>query len=143
MYTNWVAGLLFNTKGELALVTKTRPKWQAGKLNGPGGKINESESPVDAMRREFLEEAGVDISGWREFALLKVQDGQVHFFAAHGDYEIKSMTDEQVGWFDISNLPTLPLINNLQWIIPLALDKNNKYTTIEYYQADSEEKPVS
>lgn len=139
-YTNWVAGLLFNTKGELALVSKTHPKWQAGKLNGVGGKIDEGESPVAAMQREFIEEAGVEVEGWQEFALLKVQDGQVHFFVAHGDYEIKSMTDEEVGWFDTATLQKLPLIQNLEWLIPLALDKNNHYTTVDYYQPDSVEK---
>ena len=136
-YTRWVAGLLFNAKGELALVAKTHPAWQAGKLNGVGGKINEDESAALAMQREFKEEAGVDVEGWKEFALLKVQDGQVHFFVAHGNYELQSMTDEQVDWFDISNPTKLPLIQNLKWLIPLALDKNNHYTTIDYFQADS------
>ncbi len=139
-YTKWVAGLLFNAKGELALVAKMHPAWQAGKLNGIGGKIDEGESAAQAMRREFKEEAGVEVSDWKEFALLKVQDGQVHFFVAHGDYELKSTTDEQVDWFDISNPAAMPLINNLAWIIPLALDKNNHYATIDYFQADSEEK---
>jgi|SRR6266404_5715450 len=139
-YTNWVAGLLFNAKGELALVKKTHPKWQAGKLNGVGGKIDEGESPIQAMQREFTEEAGADVKNWKEFALLKVQDGQVHFFVAHGDYELTSMTDEEVKWIDISSHQKLPLIQNLEWIIPLALDKNNHYTTIEYFQADSVEK---
>src|SRR5471030_3026103 len=98
-YNKWVAGLLFNTKGELALVSKTHPKWQAGKLNGVGGKIEEGESALQAMQREFLEEAGAAVQEWKEFALLKVQDGQVHFFVAHGDYALRSMTDERIGWF--------------------------------------------
>lgn len=137
MYTNWVVGLLFNTKGELALVSKTHPAWQAGKLNGVGGKIEEGESAAEAMQREFTEEAGAEVKEWREFALLKVQDGQVHFFVAHGDYTLQSMTDEKVGWYEVSDLKALPLIQNLEWLIPLALDKNNHYTTIEYFQPDS------
>jgi 8-oxo-dGTP diphosphatase len=140
MYTNWVAGLLFNAKGELALVSKTHPAWQAGKLNGIGGKVDQGESPLQAMRREFKEEAGTNVANWKEFALLKVQDGQVHFFVAHGEYEIKSMTDEPVGWFNVSDIKKMPLIKNMEWLIPLALDNNNRYTMIENYQADSEEK---
>ena len=138
-YTKWVAGLVFNSKGELALISKTHPKWQAGKLNGIGGKIEESESAADAMRRECKEEVGADIADWKEFALLKVQDGQVHFFIAHGDYDLQSMTDEKIGWYDISDLKNLPLIKNMEWIIPLALDKNNHYTTIDYFQTASVE----
>jgi 8-oxo-dGTP diphosphatase len=139
----WVSGLLFNTKGELALILKTHPAWQAEKLNGIGGKIDEGESALQAMQREFTEEAGADVKGWREFALLKVQDGQVHFFVAHGDYDIQSMTDETVGWYDVSDLSKLPLLQNTKWLIPLALDQGNKYATIDYFQADSEEKAVS
>lgn len=40
------------------LIEKNRPPWQAGKLNGIGGKIEEGESPSGAMVREFQEETG-------------------------------------------------------------------------------------
>lgn len=40
------------------LIEKNRPPWQAGKLNGIGGKIEEGESPAAAMAREFREETG-------------------------------------------------------------------------------------
>jgi len=133
-FTDWVVGFLFNNKGEVALVSKTHPAWQAGKLNGVGGKIDDGETPAQAMQREFSEEAGADIAEWREFALLKVQDGQVHFFAAQGDHELRSMTDEKVGWYKVAEVTQLPIIKNLAWLIPLALDKNNAYATIDYFQ---------
>lgn len=139
-YTHWVVGFLFNTSNEVALVRKTHPAWQAGKLNGVGGKIGQGESPADAMCREFVEEAGARVSDWREFALLKGQDGQVHFFAAHGDYGIASPTDEKVGWYKISDLRNLPIIENLEWLVPLALDPGNKYATIDYFQSQSVDK---
>ena len=40
------------------LLRKNRPDWQAGKLNGIGGHIEEGEEPLNAMRREALEETG-------------------------------------------------------------------------------------
>src|SRR5262245_46641476 len=52
------------------LLRKTRPAWQAGKLNGPGGHIEDGESDIDAMRREFLEEVGYKITDWTSFAVL-------------------------------------------------------------------------
>jgi len=110
MYTHWVAGFLFRNDGtEVALVLKTRPQWQAGKLNGPGGKIDEGETPEAAMRREFLEEAGADVPDWKEFLLLKVQDGQVHFFVAQGDYALESRTDEKVEWHTVPSSQRSPL----------------------------------
>ena len=134
----WVAGLVFRRGGrEIALIKKTHPRWQAGKLNGIGGKIDRGETPLEAMRRECKEEAGVDIKKWREFALLKVQDGDVWFFAAMGSYKLRSLTDERVAWYPVSRLAKLPLIENLTWLIPLALDSGVKHTVIDYYQAGS------
>lgn len=135
MYTHWVAGFLFRNEGtEVALVLKTHPAWQAGKLNGVGGKIDNGETPAAAMRREFSEEAGVDVNGWKEFLLLKVQDGQVHFFVAHGNYKIKSTTDEKISWYRVDKLPEQPTIRNLSWQIPLALDRGNTHAVSEYFQ---------
>jgi 8-oxo-dGTP diphosphatase len=134
-YTHWVAGFLFRNEGtEVALVLKTHPAWQKGKLNGVGGKIDEGEEPAAAMRREFLEEAGADVKDWKEFLLLKVQDGQVHFFVAHGEHEIKSQTDEKVRWYKVSEINSLPVIHNLRWQIPLALDRGVKNAAVEYFQ---------
>ncbi|MBC7836992.1 NUDIX domain-containing protein [Acetobacteraceae bacterium] len=131
----WVCGFLFRNNEEVALVKKTHPSWQAGKLNGVGGGIDGKESPLQAMQREFLEEAGVKVDDWKEFALLKVQDGDVHFFVAHGDYPLKSVTDEKVEWYKISDLKNLPIIRNLKWLIVLAFDPDVKYAEIDYFQS--------
>ena len=46
---------------------KTRPAWQAGRVNALGGKLHDGELPLDAARREVREEAGVDVDRWEEF----------------------------------------------------------------------------
>lgn len=125
---------MFRNRSEVALVTKNRPEWQKGRLNGVGGKIEGEETSVEAMRREFLEEAGVDIAVWREFALLKEKPGDVKFLVAHGDYTLTSVTDEPVDWYKIDDLTTLPIMPDLKWLVPLALDDNNRYVSIDYDQ---------
>lgn len=75
----YVCGFLFNQdRTAVVLVRKNKPAWQAGKLNGVGGKIEQighrpgeqrTESPQEAMAREFSEEAGVLVlpHDWRLF----------------------------------------------------------------------------
>lgn len=54
----YVVGLAVN-QGWVALIRKAKPAWQAGRLNGIGGKVEPGEDPQLAMAREFEEEAGV------------------------------------------------------------------------------------
>lgn len=41
-------------------VLKDRPNWQKGRLNLPGGKIEDGESPEQAALRELKEESGLE-----------------------------------------------------------------------------------
>lgn len=53
----YVLGFMFDHEEKhVLLIWKNRPKWQAGKLNGIGGKIEAGETPLQAMEREFTEE---------------------------------------------------------------------------------------
>jgi ADP-ribose pyrophosphatase YjhB (NUDIX family) len=88
----YVVGYLFDNQGEyVTLIKKTNcspeQKWQEGCYNGLGGKIQvksndiahygmyryNPETPVEAMRREFREEAGVDIpeDNWELFLTVE------------------------------------------------------------------------
>jgi len=78
-----VAGFLFSHDGaQVLMVRKTHPAWMAGKLNGIGGQIEAGESPVEAMRREFAEEAGLLVPAWEHFLFLDFAAGAVWFFRA-------------------------------------------------------------
>ena len=64
----YVLALLFTEgRDRVVLMRKTRPAWQAGKVNALGGKLLPGEGAADAARREVLEEAGVDVADWEEF----------------------------------------------------------------------------
>jgi len=124
--TRYVVGLLFdNERHYVVLIRKTHPEWQKGRLNGPGGHIEENETPVVAMRREFREEAGLDVESWEEVVTIynHSQYWEVTFLRAFGDVTaITSMTDEEVQVHSAGALPS-NIITNLTWIIPLALDE--------------------
>jgi 8-oxo-dGTP diphosphatase len=127
----YVCGFLFTPdRSKVLLIRKRRPAWQAGKLNGLGGKIEPGETRLDAMRREFREEAGIDVPQWQHVLTLSGTDDAGsgrgwagHFFRAFGDVETaRPITDEQLEIHPTTNIPpdTIP---NLRWMIPLMLDE--------------------
>ena len=129
---HYVCGFLFSTdRSRVLLIRKNRPAWQAGKLNGVGGKVEPGETFPEAMRREFREEANLDLpeDRWQHVLTLSGTDdagaGRAwagHFFRAFGELEAAiSMTDEKLETLATSSLPN-DTIPNLRWIIPLLLD---------------------
>ena len=61
------AALVRNMDGPQVLIAQ-RPsgKWQAGRWEFPGGKIEDRESVRDALQRELAEELGVQVAVARE-----------------------------------------------------------------------------
>ena len=123
----YVVGFAFDTvdRGRVLLIRTNRPTWQAGRLNGVGGHIERTdEHPHAAMQREFLEEAGLDVANWREFAQLEGDDFRVHVFRVTLDsFEgVAAQTDEPLVVVPLPILGCQPVISNLLWLIPLAMD---------------------
>lgn len=131
--TKYCAGFAFGPDDTVVLIQKTKPKWQAGKFNGIGGKIEPNESPAEAQVREFEEETGVKITNWKLFATVIYPEATVYFHKTTIDLRelnnLHSVTEELVKPFWIYSLP-LNLISNLRWLIPLALDSRNENYTI-------------
>jgi 8-oxo-dGTP pyrophosphatase MutT (NUDIX family) len=113
---------------KVLLILKNRPEWQAGDLNGVGGHIKENESPLQAMEREMLEEAGLGpldaIEPWKLIAVGQCRmDAKLHIFANRAQIdECISMTDERISIEPIVDLPE-NIISNLRWLIPLCIDQ--------------------
>ena len=122
--TIYTCGFLFDPdRRRCALIRKDHPDWQAGLLNGIGGKLEPLEPPASAMVREFEEEAGVTGVEFEEFARLHGGMYRVHFFRAFDDAvgKVKTMTSEEVH-FHALPIIRRDIVPNLQWLIPLALD---------------------
>lgn len=109
---------------EVALIRKNRPNWQKGSLNGIGGKIEEGETPAQAMAREFKEEAGLTICAWYGVVDMVFPDCIVHVFQARLDksHRLQSQTDEKIEVWNVGDVLKYPhKIPNLHWLIPMAL----------------------
>lgn len=131
----YVNGFLFSPDYKrIVLIRKNRPAFQIGKLNGIGGRIEQGETPIDAMKREFMEEAGLEIDNWHNFSKMEGEEWVVYMYVSSSDEYTKaySKTDEEVEIhyvFDIANLDVIP---NLKWLIPMSIDTDNIYTNINY-----------
>jgi 8-oxo-dGTP diphosphatase len=135
----YVLGYAFtNDKKNMAVVLKSKPKWQAGRFNAIGGKIENNELPYTAMIREFKEETGVFIDKWRKFCVLG--DNNNAFFKLHCYVtmvesldNLRTMEEEQIMVFPVDKLLSMDdtqIIPNLKWLIPMALDKDDLYANI-------------
>jgi 8-oxo-dGTP diphosphatase len=126
-----VCGFLFAGERVL-LVQKNTPEWQRGLLNGVGGKIEAEETPLEAMHREFCEEAGPppDTVQWIHFATeVEPFGAYVYFFKAHVSrisFVLKSSNDvgEVMLMVHLDDLAHMAMarVGNLSWLIPLACD---------------------
>ena len=122
--TNYSCGFLFDESfTRVVLIRKLRPKWQQGLLNGVGGKLKHGETYHATMRREFGEETGLIVEDWCPFCDLAGDLGNVSFFyQMHRNIDsVQTMTDEGVEIVHVSTLANIEIVNNLLWLIPMAM----------------------
>lgn len=127
--TKYVLGFMFDhTLSRVVLIRKSRPLWQAGKLNGVGGHIEDGESKENAMVREYLEETGVTTieKEWIYYCSMVGKDFTVECFCGLGNVDlVGTKSDEKVSVFYTSELPPWrdDMIENLGWLIASAIDR--------------------
>lgn len=124
----YVCGFLFDKSLNLVvLIEKQSPEWQKDKWNGVGGKIEPGETPLQAMIREFKEEAGMDVTDWKQYCVIRGRNSEITFFYSVMDAEylmnVKTMTKEQLGIWSLARVSmwSFPLLPNIRWILPMAL----------------------
>jgi 8-oxo-dGTP diphosphatase len=127
----YVVGFAFDSRGWFAMIEKQHPDWQKGLWNGIGGKIEKDEIPVDAMVREFHEEAGqlIPKEQWKFVGRMLEAD---HFDCAVfmtqiNVLDLKSMTDERIRIFPPEAIQDMgvryPCLPNIPALLQLCLLK--------------------
>lgn len=135
--TSYVCGFLFdNFLDRVLLVLKEKPRWQAGLINGIGGKVECGELPLEAMHREFKEECGLAVPDWFEFARYTGDWGAVHFFTARVDNAVfdtwQQCETERIVPLKVDDLLTSPHIPNLRWLVPMARFIDNERLCLQF-----------
>ncbi len=134
MTQHYVNGFMFSPDHQrVALIHKRQPTWQAGYLNGIGGKIELGETAAEAMVREFSEETGVSTAQkvWKPFIKLEGEGFCIHFFYAISKQinAVRTVEAEVVGIYPVYPLPET-VLHNLKWLIPMALDEKLEFAEV-------------
>ena len=123
-HTEVAVGILFREDGAMLLSTRPPGKPYAGYWEFPGGKLEQGETVVQALRRELVEELGVtigDATVWKvtehdyPHALVRLHWCKV--FVWSGDFELRE--GQTMAWqqLPLDVQPVLPgAYPVLQWI---------------------------
>lgn len=155
---NFVIGFAFTPDPlpytRVLMIRKIKPAWQAGKLNGVGGKIDHYtekrypgcrevtlETPIEAMVREFHEETGVLSEGadWHLYAIMHngAHAHQVFCYESREARlfeEAETMEAEELVRVPVNTImhpEQWPLIPNLPSKVMLALDRESWTRPVE------------
>jgi len=107
-------------RGDTVLVMKRLPGGSVGGLwEFPGGKTEEGEPPRDALRREWIEETGLDITVGDEIARGEFRHKERTITLIAFNIELPSAESEPVllehdafRWVLPEELPGLPLVES-------------------------------
>lgn len=120
-----IGGILFNPAGEILLIRRGQPP-ASGYWSIPGGRLEPGETILEACRREFLEETGLEVEVGSLVAVAeRVQEG-FHFvildFLVMMRHSVacspRAGSDAtQVHWVATEKLSEYPLVEGLQGVI--------------------------
>lgn len=141
--TEYVVCFALTPNHRVALIRKNRPEWQRDRLNGIGGKIESHEGWMEAGRREFREEAGIDFTDWQLRGTMEGPDWRCFVLYAMDEkfYAVKTMTDEPVRLYPTGFIKQFgeQMLDNIPAILqlvmpppPPATDLSPPFFTLRY-----------
>jgi len=114
-YLSVAAGILRNAAGEVLIAERLCDGPFNGLWEFPGGKIDATESAVDALRRELREELGIEVTVAEPFMSLSHEylDRTVDlefFLVSAWDGDPDGMEGQGLRWVDVSRLDEAELL---------------------------------
>lgn len=130
-WTRWrptdVATLVFVLRDAEVLLIRKKRGLGAGKINGPGGRIEPGESPHECAVRELQEElhitpTGLEHGGEHRFHFVDGYGIHVHVFTASGHEGTPTETDEAAPlWTPLAKIPYDEMWEDDRIWLPLLL----------------------
>ena len=115
-------------EGRLLLQRKSVGRFGEGKWNGPGGKVQPGETPLECVVREVLEETGLKVGdlthhGAIDFYFGEKQspDWKVHIYSTSTfTGEPKPSDEGELAWFGYDEIPYAEMWqDDLYWLPPV------------------------
>ncbi len=104
-----VVGIIINKDDQILIAKRASHQHQGDKWEFPGGKVEEGETPQQALQRELKEELGIDIKSANQLIEIKHQYSDKAVLL--DVYEVRKWQGEAVGregqplrWVDRSDL---------------------------------------
>lgn len=124
-------GILMKPNGDVLLGSRPEGKPYAGYWEFPGGKVEAGEAVIDALKREFAEEIGVQLLSAEPWCgvehVYPHAHVRLHFFISREwQGEPRALEGQQLAWQGQLQLaPILPAtIPLLQWLDQLRFAEN-------------------
>jgi 8-oxo-dGTP diphosphatase len=110
---------------EVLIAQRPAGKWQQGRWEFPGGKIEPGESSADAMARELREELGIEVRAARPLGVFRhdYADGRVEielWLVSAFEGEPQGLDAQALSWVSIDGLSAYDLLEaDLPMLPPL------------------------
>lgn len=125
-------GILLKPNGDVLMACRPEGKPYAGYWEFPGGKVEAGEAVLDALKREFAEEVGVQLLSAEPWCgvehVYPHAHVRLHFFISREwQGEPRALEGQQLAWQGQLQLaPILPAtIPLLQWLDQLRFAENS------------------
>lgn len=104
-FTVSAGGLILNSQGKILLLNHVLRPFSGWGL--PGGFVDHGESADDAIRRELMEETGIELAELKMYRTRVLnQHVEILFTAkAVGEPRVLSREIIELGWFSLDDLP--------------------------------------
>lgn len=110
------------------LIRKNKPQWQKGALNGIGGKIEEGESPMQAVIRELKEESGTSFEedNLIEVGMMKGTNNdesafEVYIFTGVHKTPLIDQEEEPIDLYMVDKVSSVKHVENIPMLIEACM----------------------